>query len=334
MQPPQTEYADARRSILAMKDRLDDFPGTRLAVVGFGRIVPGSRFALFPRKPRISPWDGTRRRAPEPVGSANGKPSEKRQPVPNHARPRSLSGLIGSRIILAMLVQIVSATANAETSVVRIEEQQFHQGAGKITFAEVPRGTNNPVYPPALYHGGPNSPTVRFGGFFQGRRIASPAECPPGAAATACLTGEPTAPLTLAPDAPPAFVDWDISANAVVLGGTPRFNGAVAILFDKDVAAVGLVGGHFDAIGGTAITVYDRAGHTLGETTNQRIGFEFLGLATTDLTPRIAGLQFHLVGAEPRGFAVRDIRFGASEQVDLPPNVKPAPKKARAPILP
>jgi hypothetical protein len=109
-------------------------------------------------------------------------------------------------------------------------------------------------------------------------------------------------------------------------------------LFDKDVAAVGLVGGHFDAIGGTAITVYDREGHTLGETKNKTLGFEFLGLVTSDLTPRIAGLQFHLVGAEPNGFAVNNIRFGASEQVELPPGAPPPPppppKKARAPILP
>jgi hypothetical protein len=59
---------------------------------------------------------------------------------------------------------------------------------------------------------------------------------------------------------------------------------------------------------------------------------------TSDLTPRIAGLQFHLVGAEPNGFAVNNIRFGASEQVELPPGAPPPPppppKKARAPILP
>jgi len=244
------------------------------------------------------------------------------------------SGLIAIQIFLVVLTQSLALKARAETSVVRIEEPQFHDGAGKITLTEVPRGTRNPVYPPTLYHGRPDSPTVRFGGFFQGRRIASPAECPPGAAPTGCLAGVPTSPLTLAPDAPPAFVSWDISANALALGGTPQFNGPIAILFDKDVAAVGLIGGYFNAVGGTAITVYDRAGRTLGETKNLHEGFEFLGLVTSDLAPRIAGLQFHLVGAEPSGFEVRDIRFGATEQVDLPPGMTPPPKKARAPILP
>ncbi len=89
-----------------------------------------------------------------------------------------------------------------------------------------------------------------------------------------------------------------------------------------------------------AITVYDRQGKVLGRTANRGKGFEFLGLATADLSPRIAGLEFHLVGNEPAGFGVDNIRFGAPRDIDLPgvrppaPPPSPPPPARRPPILP
>jgi len=125
------------------------------------------------------------------------------------------------------------------------------------------------------------------------------------------------------------------------LAGTPTFNGPIGIWFDRDVAAVGLDGGYFDAARSTAITVFDRQGRVLGRIANRSTGFEFLALATKDLAPRIAGLEFHLVGAEPAGFGVDNIRFGAPEQVDLPgvqpsapPPPPPPPAPRRPPLLP
>jgi hypothetical protein len=213
---------------------------------------------------------------------------------------------------------------SAGGDVVRIEQRQFRAGAGLITFRELPVGTRDPVYPPSLYGGDANSPTVRFSAHFAGRHIASARECPPGAARTGCLAGTTTGPLQLAPGGTKIWVDG--SVGKPVLSGTPTFNGPIAVLFDHDVAAVGINCGAFDAVGGTAITIYDRQGKALGETRNRKPGIEFLGLATRDLKPRIAGLEFHIVGAEPNGFAIDDIRFGYSDQIDLP--------TARPPIIP
>ena len=227
---------------------------------------------------------------------------------------------------LALIAGGMALAPRAEAQqVVRIEERQFKQGAGRITFSEVPLGTVNPVYPPSLYGGGADSPTVRFAGFFRGRRMGTRPECPAGAPVTGCLAGTPSAPLTLDMSSP-HVATMDNSgvrgSQSPELGGTPRWNGPIAIWFDRDLAAVGLQGGWFDGTGGVAITVYDRQGRVLGRTANRGLGFEFLGLATSDLSPRIAGLEFHLVGNEPAGFGVDNIRFGAPLQVDLP-GVKP-----------
>jgi hypothetical protein len=241
---------------------------------------------------------------------------------------------------LALAVGLPAAgvrPAAAQDAVVRIEQGQFKAGAGRITFAEVPVGAQNPTYPPSLYGGGPGSPTVRFGGFFRGQRLGTPAECPRGAVLTGCVMGNPAAPLVIDPASPGTSVQMNGSAAGGLsagLAGSPRWNGPIAIWFDRDVAAVGLDGGYFDAPSSTAITVFDRQGRVLGRTANRGTGFEFLGLATRDLSPRIAGLEFHLVGAEPAGFGVDNIRFGAPEQVDLPGVRPPAPPPPPTPAPP
>lgn len=250
-------------------------------------------------------------------------------------------------LALACAAGVVLAGGAGAQEVVRVEERQFRAGAGRITFSEVPLGSVNPSYSAALYGGGPDSPMVRFGGYFRGRRIAGAGECPRGAVPTGCLAGTPTAPLSLDGDAPPAKVLRDGSAppgTTPGLAGSPNFNGPIAIWFDRDVAAVGLDGGAFNAVASTAITVYDRRGRVLGRTANRGLKFEFLGLATTDRSARIAGLEFHLVGAEAAGFGVDNIRFGAPAQIDVPgplmspppPRPPPAPPPAarRPPILP
>jgi hypothetical protein len=84
------------------------------------------------------------------------------------------------------------------------------------------------------------------------------------------------------------------------------------------VAGVGLSGGFFNAIGGTAITAFSRTGAVLGSVTNTGLGIEFLGLVTDDGTESIAGLLFSLVGPEPAGFAIDNLRFGARGQINVP----------------
>ena len=225
----------------------------------------------------------------------------------------------------------------AQNIVVRIEERQFKAGAGRITFSEVPLGTVNPIFPPTLYQGDPDSPTVQFGGYFLGQRLASPEECPRGAAPTGCLGGAPRSPLTIDSSSPRTIVVRDNSvrpAYSILLIGSPQGSGPIAIWFDRDLAAVGLYGVGFDAVGGTAITVYDRNGRVLGSTVNRILHVEFMGLATSDLSPRIAGLAFHLVGAEPLGFGVDNIRFGTPQQINMPgvlPPAAPAPLTYQSP---
>ncbi|MAM00409.1 PEP-CTERM sorting domain-containing protein [Hydrocarboniclastica marina] len=207
--------------------------------------------------------------------------------------------------------------AAADAAIVKIDESAFLAGSGLITFSEVALGTNNPTYNPADYGGGAASPTVHFGGFFQGQALGDPADCPPGAALTGCVTGTPTGPLALDPTSPATFTTEDgANPTSPVLSGTPTFAGVISILFDTDLAGVGLEGGFFDDIGGTAITAFDRSGNLIGSVTNEDLGIEFLGLVTEGNVNTIAGLQFSLVGNEPFGFAIDNLRFGTGDQIE------------------
>lgn len=215
------------------------------------------------------------------------------------------------------------------TGILRIEESAFKAGAGQITFSEFPLKTKNPVYAPSKYGGkAGSSPTVRFSGFYVGQSLSSnPGVDCQGGAASGCVTGQPSSPLTLNSGSPETFIASDSSApNSPVLSGSPRFNGPITILFDKNVAGVGLAGGYFNGIEGTAITAFARDGSKLGQVKNQQLGHEFLGLVTNDGSEKIAGLQFSLVGNEPSGFAIDNLRFAkASELVvpktNIPPNL-------------
>ena len=241
--------------------------------------------------------------------------------------------------LLATLLLLAAATHPAAAQALRrVEEGQFKAGSGGITFSEVPLGSRNPVYPPARYGGTPDSPTVHFGGFFVGRCLSAPADCPPGATPTGCLSGAPTDPLTLDARAPqtqtmPHPTNDGYHLVPPALAGTPAGSGPIAILFDHDVAGVGLHAIGLNAPATVAISVYDRNGRMLGRLATRKGGVDFLGLATFDLSPRIAGLEFHLVGPEPRGFGVDNIRFGASQQIDLPGVAAPTPPAARRPVI-
>jgi len=78
-------------------------------------------------------------------------------------------------------------------------------------------------------------------------------------------------------------------------------------------------------VGSTAITAYDATGAIIGSVTNLTTGDEFLGLVTADGLPEIAGLLFHLVGDEPAGFDIDNVRFGVQGQVVVPPTGTPEP---------
>jgi len=206
--------------------------------------------------------------------------------------------------------------------VIRISQADFTADAGLITFSEMALGSVNPVYTPAMYGADPSGVTVSFGGYYIGQGIGGSL---PGANPTGVITGAPTGTLTLDPTAPAVFTVMDgANPTSPVLSGSPIFNGAVTMLFDKDIAGVGLEGGYFNAIGGTAITAFDRSGNVIGQVSNTGLGIEFLGLVTEDGQNGIAGLQFGLVGPEPAGFAIDNLRFGFADQIK-PPDSVPEP---------
>jgi hypothetical protein len=212
----------------------------------------------------------------------------------------------------------------ADAAVVRVTEADFVAGSGLITFSEFALGTVNPTYTPGDYGGGAGSPTVTFDGFFAGQSLsATPGVDCPGASATACVVGTPSNPLTLDPAAPDTFITTDgANPTSPVLSGSPTFNGPIAVLFDIALAGVGFDAGFFDAVGSTGITAFGLDGSLLGTVTNTGTGIEFLGLVTDDGSEQIAGVFLDLVGSEPAGFAIDNLRFGKQDQVIVP---TPAP---------
>lgn len=220
--------------------------------------------------------------------------------------------------IAVLLCQPVFAQGQGQFGkVIRIDRQAFSPDAGLLTFSEYPVGKRNPVYTPARYRADPNGVTVTFGGYYVGQRISSSGQCPRGANRSGCVSGKPRAPLSLDRRSPATFTATDRSnPRSPSLSGTPMFNGAISMLFDKDVAGVGLVGGYFNAKNSTAIQAYDRSGNLIGGVRNVRQGMEFLALVTQDGSDRIAGIQFSLVGPEPAGFGIDDLNFALAKQLD------------------
>ncbi|MFO1089818.1 MAG: hypothetical protein U1E46_09605 [Hyphomicrobiales bacterium] len=216
----------------------------------------------------------------------------------------------------------LASLSNANAGVIQVDASAFVAGAGQITFSELPFGTVNPTYTPADYGGDPTSPSVFTGGFFVGQNLSgNPGVDCPGAAATACVVGSPTGPLTLDGASPNTFITNDGSnPTSPVLSGSPTFNGPIALLFSEDQYGVGFDAGFFNAVGSTGITAFDRQGNLLGTVVNSITGIQFLGLVTDNGLASIAGVFLDLVGDEPAGFAIDNVRFGVVGQVlpDIP----------------
>lgn len=228
--------------------------------------------------------------------------------------------------LMATLLGCSMLSSAAFAGIIKVDEGDFNAGAGVITFSEFPLGTVNPVYMPADYGGEVGDPDVSFDGWFMGQSLSlTPAVDCPGASPTACIVGDPTDELMLDPAAPDTHIVNDgANPTSPVLSGTPTFNGGIAVLFSTDQFGVGFDGGFFDAIGSTAITAFARDGSLLGSVANTVTGIEFLGLVTDDNTASIAGVFLDLVGAEPAGFAIDNIRFGGVDDIDIDPVPEPA----------
>ncbi len=230
----------------------------------------------------------------------------------------------GTAATVAGLMMALAGSASA--SIIQVSESSFVAGSGLITFSEFPVGTMNPVYRPGVYGGGAGSPTVTFGGFFSGQSAGStnPSACPAGAMVSGCVLGNPSGPLSIAPNSPATFITDDASMpTSPVLSGTPLFNGSIAILLSTPQFGVGLTGGYFDALNSAAITASAASGNLIGSVTNSQLGNQFLGLVTGDGSATISGLLFSLVGPEPAGFNVDNIRFGTQGQVIVNPVLEP-----------
>lgn len=233
------------------------------------------------------------------------------------------------RTLASVLMLSALGTTAAQAGIVRVAAADFVAGAGLITFSEFAVGTVNPAYAPVTYGGGAGSPTVTFDGFFSGQSLSGNAavDCP-GASPSACVVGNPSGPLTLDAASANTFITNDgANPTTPVLSGSPTFNGPIAVLFDVDLAGVGFDGGFFNAVGSTGITAFARDGSLLGTVSNLGLGIEFLGLVTDDGSEQIAGVFLDLVGSEPAGFAIDNLRFGRRGQVVVPggPSSVPAP---------
>ena len=207
------------------------------------------------------------------------------------------------------------AGSSVSAQLVRIGPGAFTPLATTITFSEQPSGTVNPVY---SYSGltGLGDLTVSFAGAFTGQTVTG------GSVRT--LSGNPTGPLSLNTGVRTFITGDGANPTSPVLSGDPTFNGPVVILFSKAVAAVGLDGGYFNAIGGTSITGFDALGNVLGTFTNTELGIETYGFADASGNNVISGLAFYITGNEPAGFAIDNVQFGARDAVNIP-NVVPEP---------
>ena len=228
------------------------------------------------------------------------------------SKRRIMTGLLALSLVAAF-------GSSAFAGVVRVGAGGFTPLASSITFSEAgkPVGTVNPVYSIATASLGVVG--VTFDGWFVGQAGS-------GGGVVTLTDRTPTGPLTLDASSPNTFITGDgANPTSPVLSGTPTFNGVISILFSTDVAAVGLDGGFFDAIGGTTIEAYAADGTVLGSVVNTGTGIEFFGLADAGGLNTIRGISFFITGPEPAGFAIDNLTFGSAREVV---GVAPLPSSA------
>ncbi|MBP0019501.1 MAG: hypothetical protein J7647_18360 [Cyanobacteria bacterium SBLK] len=181
----------------------------------------------------------------------------------------------------------------------------------EIAFDEYPANTPSPVYSPDTYDANTSAPTVTFRAFFKGQDYAlNPDEDCNGASEFGCIVKSPSSPLTLDNSAYVRSVNIGVDNQASkgrVL--TTQNNSAYSILFDKDVASVGVSVLALDVEGSVRVRVFDRQGNLLQETTNQNTGKEFFGFGSNNDTDKIAGMQLSLANPEPEGFKIENLSF-------------------------
>ena len=215
-------------------------------------------------------------------------------------------------LVLSLATWMVEpAYSQSLNGVHRVGASSFNKSTARITFDELPSPTYNPVYTPDVYGANNTAPSLTFKAMFEGQSYSRDAahDCQ-GASTFGCIIGDPSNPLSLSSDRRTRSVQIvkndDLSNHRGL--GTQQY-AAYSILFDKDIASVGVTVAGFDAIGSTEIEVFDRAGKSLEQVTNRQTGTEFFGFATEDGKDKIAGVQVSMVAPEANGYSIGDITF-------------------------
>ena len=215
-----------------------------------------------------------------------------------------------TRIFTAAVTAVaLGVAADARAALIDLGPGSFTPAAAVISFDEFALGTVNPSL--ALAAGSLGVVTVSFGGYFTGQTIQ-------GVSPVTLDDTTPSSPLALAPGTSRTVSDSATGATCPCLSGDPTYNGPIAVLFSTPVAAVGLKGGFFDAVGGTTIEAFDSTGASLGSITNSVTDFEFYGLADSTGASVIAGISFYITGDEPAGFQIDNLTFGGREVIVAP----------------
>lgn len=215
---------------------------------------------------------------------------------------------INRSTLFPSLLGLVLATS-AHAQLIRIAAGDFTPQASVVTFSEQAIGTTNPEFTVATATLG--NIDVSFASHFAGQSRSG--------AFPVTLTGSPSGPLALDFSAGSVFITNDgANPTSPVLSGSPTFNGPISVFFSKPVAAVGLDGGFFNAIGGTSIEAFSAAGASLGIVQNAALGIEFFGLADASGDNVISGISFYITGPEPAGFAIDNLTFGSADEVSAP----------------
>lgn len=214
----------------------------------------------------------------------------------------NFNALLASAIAIGGLISTTAANA----ALVNLGQGSFTPAASVITFSE-PGHPLNQIDP--VYSVGGN--TISFGTNFVGQTVTG--------TSVRTLTGSPTGGALSLVQNGTTFIWTDIyNPTSPVLSGSPIFNGPISFLFATPVAAVGLSGGFFNALGGTTIEAFDLTGASLGSIVNSKLGVEFYGLFDSTGS-NIAGVSFYITGNEPAGFAIDNVTFGdASVVVNVP----------------
>jgi hypothetical protein len=215
------------------------------------------------------------------------------------------------QVTVRLIVLTVVVTVCSYAGIVELGPGSFTPAAPVIDFSTPALGTVNPTYSFTAVPGLGNV-SVSFAGAFMGQTVTG--------TFPKTLSGNPSNALALDTSVETTIVDDGAAgATSPVLSGSPTFNGPIVILFNVDVAAVGLKGGFFDALNGTSITAFDATGASLGTVTNTATGFQFFGLQESTGANVIRGIAFYMTGAEPAGVEIDNVTFGSSQQLAVVP---------------